>query len=90
MNLKKNLPLKIPLSTLPDVKATPYINKVIYGDRVLLDLTNDTVTESSVLKGVTFHKADGTEAVGTLEIEITEDTVFNINGITFKLVAEES
>lgn len=69
MNLKKNLPLKIPLSTLPDVKLTPQVNKVIYGDRVLLDLTNDTVTESSVLKGVTFHKADGSLAVGTLEIQ---------------------
>ena len=76
MNLKKNLPLKIPLSTLPDVKLTPQINKVIYGDRVLLDLTNDTVTESSVLKGVTFHKADGLTSLGTYEpLDISVSTV---------------
>ena len=76
MNLKKNLPLKIPLSTLPDVKLTPQINKVIYGDRVLLDLTNDTVTESSVLKGVTFHKADGFTSLGTYEpLDISVSTV---------------
>lgn len=35
---------------------------------VLLDLTEDTVYEGSVLKGVTFHKKDGTQGVGTLEL----------------------
>lgn len=46
---------------------------------VFLDLTEDTVTESDVLEGVTFHKADGTEAVGTLvagsnPLEATDDS----------------
>lgn len=46
---------------------------------VFLDLTEDTVTESDVLEGVTFHKADGEEAVGTLvagsnPLEATDDS----------------
>lgn len=42
-----------------------YKNKVIYGGQTLIDLTQDTATESDVVKGKTFHKADGSQAVGT-------------------------
>lgn len=44
--------------------------KVIFGDEVLMDLTGDTVEESKVLKGVTFHGKDGNPAVGTCEYDI--------------------
>ena len=42
-------------------------NKIIYGGRTLIDLTEDTATEGTVLKGKTFHKADGTKVTGMYE-----------------------
>lgn len=41
-------------------------NKIVYGDEVLIDLTNDTVNANDVLDGVTFHSADGESNSGTL------------------------
>lgn len=41
------------------------INKVIYGNDTLIDLTSDTATEDKVLSGYIFHKASGEVAVGT-------------------------
>lgn len=35
------------------------INKVVYGSQTLIDLTADTVTESTLLKGATAHDASG-------------------------------
>jgi hypothetical protein len=43
------------------------INKVVYGNDTLIDLTADTVTASDVLSGVTFHTRSGASATGTLE-----------------------
>ena len=40
-------------------------NKVVFGNKVLIDLTGDTVTEEALLKGYTAHKADGTIITGT-------------------------
>lgn len=40
------------------------VNKVVLGDRVLIDLTNDTVTAEDVAEGITFHAADGSIQVG--------------------------
>lgn len=40
-------------------------NKVVLNNEVLVDLTQDTVTEGDVKQGLTFHKADGSQAVGT-------------------------
>ena len=41
-------------------------NKITLNDEVVIDLTQDTVTEEDVVEGKTFHKADGTTSVGTL------------------------
>ncbi len=41
------------------------INKVVYGQNTLIDLTRDTVTESLLAEGVTAHKADGSVIHGT-------------------------
>ena len=42
------------------------INKVVYGNDILVDLTGDTVGESVLLFGYTAHRADGTIITGTL------------------------
>lgn len=41
------------------------INKVIYGNTTLMDLTSDTATEDKVMSGYTFHDASGTLRTGT-------------------------
>lgn len=41
------------------------INKVVYGNETLIDLTGDTAVESKVLSGYTFHKASGATATGS-------------------------
>ena len=59
-------------------------NKVILNGETIIDLTQDTVTETDVASGKTFHKADGTTAVGTL-VSVNQldnmltDTVTEIN-----------
>lgn len=40
-------------------------NKVVYGNKTLIDLTSDTVTEEALIRGYTAHKADGTIITGT-------------------------
>ena len=42
------------------------INKVQYGNTVLIDLTSDTVNVSDVVSGVTFHLRDGSIGTGTI------------------------
>ena len=53
----------------------PYVNKVEFGNQVLLDLTGDTVTPGDVLQGVTFHTRDGASGVGTLIVHDVLDTL---------------
>lgn len=42
-----------------------HINKVVLGSEVLLDLTSDTVTPSTLMQGYTAHDASGAAIVGT-------------------------
>ena len=44
-----------------------YVNKVVYGGQTLIDLTGDTVTAGTTLKGNTVHTASGERVVGTLD-----------------------
>lgn len=51
-------------------------------ETVFLDLINDNITETNVLSGVTFHKADGTAGIGILSkdgnfFKATDDDVMN-------------
>lgn len=41
------------------------INKVVYGNTALIDLTSDTVEASDVAQGKTFHLRSGEQATGT-------------------------
>lgn len=50
-----------------------YVNKVIIGGEVKIDLTSDTAEASNVLKDVTFHDKAGTPQVGTYEGMDTSD-----------------
>lgn len=50
------------------------INKVEYGDDTLIDLTEDTVTPEDVLKGVSFHSADGEQKTGSVVVAPISDS----------------
>ena len=41
-------------------------NKVTYNGNVLMDISGDTVTDATLLSGITAHGADGTEIVGAM------------------------
>ena len=42
------------------------INKIIYGDETLIDLTSDTVTAETLATGVTAHDSSGIAITGTM------------------------
>ena len=46
------------------------ISKVIYGDQTLIDLTSDTVSEASLLTGVTAHGANGALITGNCDYDV--------------------
>ena len=45
--------------------TNPYVNKVVYGNQTVLDLTEDTADASDVLQGQTFHDRSGALVTGT-------------------------
>lgn len=45
--------------------SNPYVAKVIYGENVLVDLTQDNVTADKVLSGAYFHDKSGARLQGT-------------------------
>jgi len=45
--------------------SNQYVNKVIYGEDTLIDLTGDTAVASDVLSGKKFHLKSGQQATGT-------------------------
>lgn len=58
-----------------------YVNKVIFGNQTLLDLTSDTVTPSVLMEGYTAHDKSGALIIGTivdgnsLEYGLTDSTL---------------
>lgn len=42
------------------------VNKVVYNNKTLIDLTQDTVTEDTMLNGVTAHDKSGNGVTGTI------------------------
>lgn len=42
------------------------VNKVVYGKKTIIDLTEDTVTPETLLEGVTAHNAAGEKIVGVM------------------------
>lgn len=49
------------------------INKVIYGDSTLIDLTSDSVTASALMSGVTAHDSSGALVTGTIAAKTSAD-----------------
>lgn len=61
------------------------VNKVMYGTKTLIDLSNDTVTPDTLFKGCTAHLADGTIVTGMLfnnypDKQCFYDTLHDSNG----------
>ena len=55
-----------------------YINKVIYGGDILIDLTGDTVSATDVLSGKTFHLPSGEQKAGSCTYDAdTSDATAN-------------
>ena len=52
------------------------INKVIYGNTTLIDLTQDDITAADLARGKTAHAADGTQITGTndYDSDTSQDT----------------
>lgn len=45
----------------------PYVNKVSFNNRSLIDISEDTVISSKLAKGYTAHDASGAPIIGTME-----------------------
>lgn len=59
-----------------------YINKVIYGGDVLVDLTTDDVTRNDVLSGTIFHLPSGEQTTGICTYDAdTSDATATASGI---------
>lgn len=41
-------------------------NKIVYNGNILIDLTEDTISQDKVLAGTTFHGIDGEQATGSM------------------------
>lgn len=57
--------------------ATKQVNKVVYGNRTLIDLTSDTVTQDKILSGFTAHDKSGAIITGKCDFDVnsTDATV---------------
>lgn len=47
-----------------------HINKIVYGNTVLIDLTADTVTDDKILTSYTAHDASGNIITGTCDFDV--------------------
>lgn len=47
-----------------------HVNKVVYGNTVLIDLTTDTVTADKILTSYTAHDATGNTVTGTCDFDV--------------------
>ena len=57
--------------------ATKQVNKVVYGNRTLIDITSDTVTQDKILSGFTAHDKSGAIITGNCDFDVnsTDATV---------------
>lgn len=54
------------------------VNKVIYGDRMIVDMTDATATSETVLKGYTAYGADGVQITGTVSATMRQEVTISL------------
>lgn len=70
----------------------PYVNKVVYGDKTLIDISDTTATEDKILEGYTAYGANGQKITGTasgqslLIVDTEDEHGGTIRTITGKVV----
>lgn len=57
-----------------------YINKVIYGNNTLIDLTADTVSAAKMYKGTVAHDKSGASITGTAEVTVVGERLIMPEG----------
>lgn len=60
--------------------SNPYVNRVLYGNTELLNLTQDTVDETKLLKNVTAHDHTGKPITGKYSVQDTQTYTVTDNG----------
>lgn len=61
-----------------------YVNKVVYGDQTLIDLTNDSVNPGVLLEGYTAHMKTGARVTGSIQyrsptVQFGSDGKYKVN-----------
>lgn len=51
------------------------VNKVVYGDETLIDLSGDSVTPETLLQGATAHNAAGAAIEGVVDLSTKQDKI---------------
>ena len=54
--------------------SNPYVNKVVYGNDTVMDISDTTAEEADVVAGKTFYKKSGARATGTADYYSPNDT----------------
>lgn len=62
--------------------SNPYVNKIVFGNEVKIDLTNDTVNANNMLSGVTAHDQSGAHIIGNIATKTGDDVSVQILGET--------
>lgn len=65
------------------------VNKVIYGNTVIIDITDSTIKSSDLRDGVTAYDKSGAKIIGSLDVDVTvtnfTGTVTLISGDDYRL-----
>lgn len=57
------------------------VNKVIFGNQVLVDLTGDTVAAGGLMSGMTAHDRSGATIAGTVASKTAKDMFLDDTGV---------
>ena len=71
------------------------VNKVVYGDETLIDISNDSVTPATLMSGVTAHNGNGDPIVGIAEsmpdiVPVERGGTGNAEGLAPKATADKN
>lgn len=61
------------------------INKVVYGNQTLIDITDTTATTSDVLEGKYFYNAAGVKTLGTASFDAPEVIISSSGSVSLEL-----